>query len=157
MTPGTSEVVIHPVATKTRVRSAAFKATVTISLALCILSVAGASILGDQRFFTIGFPVSVIPAAVAVAFHLFAPKRILVLLDVRDDELFIMSRAHPAKELGRLYRESIRVPIGEIREIETGLVYLRRLGLWTFATLRKSDDTTDRVYFAEKGRPRSSA
>lgn len=144
------EVIIQPVATKTRGRSAAFKRLVKFSLLLCVFSVAGALILGDQRIFSFGFPLSLIPAVIAMGVHVYTPKRILALLDVRGDDLFITSRAHPAKELGRLYRESIRIPIGEIREIETGLVYMSRLGLWTFATLRKSDGSADRVYFAEK-------
>lgn len=135
---------MKPVTTTVRVPKAA-KALAAVSLALCVASL----IVDTETVLVVGFSLGALLAIAAVVAYVLAPKRTVVLLDIRGDELHVTSRTDPLRmEIGRLYRESMNVPIGSIRKLVSREVYLsNEIGHFVDISLTRLGGTTESLFF----------
>ena len=108
---------------------------------------AGAVAVDSERLMIIGLSVGALLGIAAGVAYWLAPKRTIVLLEVRGDQLEVRSRSDPLRSIGRVYGPVRRLPVAAIRTLVARLFYVYRMGSFVDLTLTRRDGTTERFFF----------
>lgn len=135
---------MQPVTTTVRVPRAA-RILAAVSLAICIVALT----VNTERTAALGLALGALFGLAALVAYVLAPKRTVVLLEVRGDELFVTSQTDPLRmEIGRLYEPVANVPIASIRKLVTRTVYLGRgRHFFVDVSLTRFDGTMESIFF----------